>query len=458
MAELRTEEFTTSGTFTWPAGISEITVECWAAGGSGGGGVNTNGTGGGGGAGGGYSRKVITGGSGTYAVTVGTGGAGVSRDSDGNPGGDSSFASLCIAKGGQGGFSHVNGAEGGQGTIVGAVGDFTYRGGHGAARSLDPFETGGGGGGAGSTRDGQDANGILGGAETLELGGFGSDGTNGNSAGTNAGGSYGGGTGGSSRNGSSGNGADGFVLVSWYVVGTEIDFSVYTSTNAISNTSKIFDTSGNTVSNIDSYYYSLANFSSQINYLTESLSTIVNNKDLTYETAVEVAVPLSRDYFSLLNINSLKDIITDTEVDVSVSGTVLYTIDTETQISVHHESFVGSSIKAATPYSLWIDVALKTSSPVESEYSTLFFSGARYIRNLLLDSGMYFDVSGVSNVEFEFSGQSGFYFDVSDISGVYYNIYGDSGIVTYKLADSGIYLYLPELKGWLFLERLTQDE
>jgi Collagen triple helix repeat (20 copies) len=75
------QEFTQSGTFTVPAGITHLMVEAWGGGGGGGGGVDDAADGffaaGSGGGGGGYTRAVITVlPSATYNVIVGSGGAG----------------------------------------------------------------------------------------------------------------------------------------------------------------------------------------------------------------------------------------------------------------------------------------------------------------------------------------------------------------------------------------------
>jgi hypothetical protein len=75
------QEFTQSGTFNVPAGITHLLVELWGAGGGGGGGVDDAVDGffsaGSGGGGGGYTRTVIpVVPSATYNVIVGAGGAG----------------------------------------------------------------------------------------------------------------------------------------------------------------------------------------------------------------------------------------------------------------------------------------------------------------------------------------------------------------------------------------------
>jgi hypothetical protein len=73
--------FTSTTTWTVPAGVTSVTVECIGGGGSGGGGRNVNLAGGSGGGGGQYAKSVISVTPGnTYDVVVGTGGASVSLD------------------------------------------------------------------------------------------------------------------------------------------------------------------------------------------------------------------------------------------------------------------------------------------------------------------------------------------------------------------------------------------
>src|SRR4030042_6605093 len=68
----QTYTYTVSGTFTVPAGITSVIIECWGASGAGGGTAANNTRGGGGGAGGAYARSLITVIPGnTYTVTVG---------------------------------------------------------------------------------------------------------------------------------------------------------------------------------------------------------------------------------------------------------------------------------------------------------------------------------------------------------------------------------------------------
>lgn len=120
--------FTSSGTFTVPAGCSKIDIFC-VGGGGGGSGAYGTGTGyltrgGGGGGGGGYTKTVsnvsVTAGT-SYAVTVGaggtggTGGTGTGSTHDGTSGGTSSVGSLCSANGGINGAYSSGAGKGGSG-------------------------------------------------------------------------------------------------------------------------------------------------------------------------------------------------------------------------------------------------------------------------------------------------------------------------------------------------------
>lgn len=155
--------FTSSDTFTVPAGVTRIKCRVWGAGGGGGGtnsgGFNAVARGGGGG---GYAEgwySVVPGQS--IFVTVGAGGSpGNASPSDGGDGATTSVGSLISATGGGrggasiggitsaggafgsgvGGQFNWNGGESQNGHIVGSVlfassGGFAYAGGYGATRS-----------------------------------------------------------------------------------------------------------------------------------------------------------------------------------------------------------------------------------------------------------------------------------------------------------------------------------
>ena len=162
--------YTTSGSGTWtcPAGVGSVQVECCGGGGAGGSAIRT-GTGGGsiqyggGGAGGAYARKnSFPVASGTaYSINVGAGGlaaTGTLTSGSSVPGGDSWFnsSSTVLTKGGAGGAcasgstSATAFGAGGAGTAAASIGDVINAGGSGAtAPSSGPLYAGAGGGSGG---------------------------------------------------------------------------------------------------------------------------------------------------------------------------------------------------------------------------------------------------------------------------------------------------------------------
>lgn len=203
------QTFTSSGTFTVPAGVTTIKVEAWG----GGAGGSTGYGGGGGGAFAGSNALTVIPGT-TYTVTVGNGGAAL------NNGGNSSFGTLIIANGG----GNVNGTSGNLGgTVAKSTGAVRYAGGNGA----NGTGRGGGGGGGSAGAGGAGGNGGNSGNDNAGLGGVGGlagTGTGG-AAGGNGGSRYIGGIpgnvpgGGGGENGSSGAGSaaggKGMVIVTY---------------------------------------------------------------------------------------------------------------------------------------------------------------------------------------------------------------------------------------------------
>jgi len=177
--------FTSSGTFTVPAGITKVKATVV---GGGGGGRNDGGGGGGGGA----AIEIVSGltPGNTVTVTVGTGGAGGSTGGTGNT---SSFGAFCSATGGAGGQTSpaFQGVLGG----LGSGGDLNIRGGSGMPQISDGANNVGGGGG----------NSILGGGAPTPP----------TTTNASAGGAYGGGGAGTWGGGTASAGGAGVVIVEW---------------------------------------------------------------------------------------------------------------------------------------------------------------------------------------------------------------------------------------------------
>lgn len=199
--------FTSSGTYTKPAGLVAAIVEVCGGGGGGGGVASSSGLGAGGGGGGASTmRRLLASAIGaTETVTIGAAGAGGdATGGDGGAGGTSSFGSLVDAPGGGGGggATGVGHDLGGLGGVPGTNGDVFFEGADGAGNVYVSSTLG-----------------IAGGGGPSRFGG-GGRGRNSNSAGVgDAGGQFGGGGGGSYSTGSAhvgGAGFKGVVIVTEY--------------------------------------------------------------------------------------------------------------------------------------------------------------------------------------------------------------------------------------------------
>lgn len=259
-ATAQTTETFTSGTASWtvPAGVTSITVECWGGGG-GGGAATSNASAnvgnqfvaaGGGGKGGMYTNTTFNVTSGTvYSVTVGAGGT-AGNTSAGGAGGKSAVTLASVdqawASGGNGG-GYGNNSAGAGATAYSVAGPsgggvIIFNGGNGASgqRTITRQSGGGGGGAAGTGADGSAAtnpisgggsptgvsNGGAGGATGGGNGGAGGSGTNNNAATAGTAGSIYGGAGGGARSSTNtsgarsaqgGAGANGFVRITYTV-------------------------------------------------------------------------------------------------------------------------------------------------------------------------------------------------------------------------------------------------
>lgn len=209
--------FTSSGTFTAPAGVNWVSLTILSGGGGGGAGGTTSGGGGGGGGGGGFVTGYlypVTGGN-TYTVTVGA--AGIASTN----GGASIFDTLSVPGGSKGADN-----SGGTGGTGGSAPALVANGSNGVATALGAgaseafnlvkFSSGGNGGNGGG---GSGGGGGGGGASIFGNGGSGCQGAAGGNAsnasnadGYGAGGGGGCGSGGGTA-GAAGTGSKGFVIV-----------------------------------------------------------------------------------------------------------------------------------------------------------------------------------------------------------------------------------------------------
>lgn len=223
-----TQSFTSNGSWTVPAGVTEITIECIGGGGAGG---YVHGSGfyfeaSAGGGGGAYAKKVVSvSGGQTVNVVVGAGGYAWATSGNQVDGGDS-YATVggtivVRAAGGKTvkGENTTSGAAGG--AYTNCIGDTKYSGGNGGGsetHKLGLQEPGGGGGAAGSTGSGYNGGKGSAGAERPNYGGKGGEPKAVIGKGR-TGGNYGGGGSGAECTGwggeYGGDGASGYVIITY---------------------------------------------------------------------------------------------------------------------------------------------------------------------------------------------------------------------------------------------------
>jgi hypothetical protein len=196
--------FSTSGTWVKPAGITTVTVELWAGGGGGGSGrkADNNPGGGSGGGGGAYVIRTFPASdiSSTVSVTIGAGGAGGSaqatNNTDGNvgsSGGDSTFSTYLTSYSGAGGAGGVSGAGGTSNFGTGGGGALSAGSGinGGEPTNNDIYNTSGAfGGGSGYATGSAGYGGGSGGAGRYFTGGIGGSSFQGGPGGGGGGGWY----------------------------------------------------------------------------------------------------------------------------------------------------------------------------------------------------------------------------------------------------------------------------
>lgn len=312
-----------NGTYTIPAGVTSITVECRGGGGGGGGAKSSSGgdAAGGGGGGGAYSTTTVSVTPGqTITVSIGAGGTqGSNNGGTGGNGGTSSVtynsSVVASASGGMGGVGGTSGAKaGGAGASTGTgTVRFGGNGGNGFIGGSFDFG-GGGGGGAGTTTNGgpgttstgapvAPAPGGSGGTTGGGNGGNGYQGLGGSgAAGSAPGGGGGGAAGYNGASGSGGLGGAGRVVITYTTC-------VPTTPGSISGTSTICSGTSNTysvapVSGATSYTWSLPSGWSGTS-TTETITTTASLNGGTISVTADNGCGSSSAQTLLVTVNAI---------------------------------------------------------------------------------------------------------------------------------------------------------
>lgn len=386
-----TDTYATAGTYTWtcPAGVTSVTVECWGGGGGGGFGRATNGAAGGGGGGGAYASSVITVTPGvSYTVVVGAGGSGgAANGTTGTAGLNSSFnTSSVIAVGGSFGAgvaTNTSGTGGAGGAAASCTGITTWSGGAGSNGVSGTGGAGGGGGAAASaTADGASATststGAIGTNPSPNLGSGGS-GVNANAGG--AGTLYGGGGAGAHRNAggnkAGGAGAAGAVLLTYTIPACS---AIPTPGNTNADVSSVCGSG--------SVNLSLENQTSGtgVTYQWQSSSDNINWSNVSGTSTTYSATVSSDTYFQCL--------VTCPGFTVASSAPKMIIAATPTVLSTTPASRCGTGVvtlngtaSAGTTLS-WYDVATG---------GTALSTGNSYTTPVLNSTKDYYVESGISN-------------------------------------------------------------
>jgi hypothetical protein len=392
--------FTSSGTFTVPSGVTQVSAVCIGGGGGASGSPGTSLFSGGGGGGGGlaYGTFTVTPGE-SLNISTGPGGTNASGTNPGGDGASSSISSgaqtLLSAGGGGGGINggpgntssgtggtsgNVSGSEkdgGGDGGIGGSSNNNNGGGGGGGAGGYNGNggnggignggvggggNGGGGGGGGGQSAPGTQNNGGGGvgysgegssgsGGSVNNPGTGGSGGVSGGYAGV--GGSYGGGGGGAEddTNGVGGSGGPGVVRIIW---GTSDNQRSFPSTNTTLNSTIISEISIPLSGQISMNDFASKSFSDMSPVLTITTSDVTQGA-LSSSTSVDFT--FTSNFNTTDFTSSDLNLTNGTISNFNGSGTVYTATFTPTnngscQVSIPADSFTNSEIPNITLYNV----------------------------------------------------------------------------------------------------------